>query len=292
MSLFNAFDSGEFAITAQMHLPKTADPEEVIRQAEILTDYVDAVQLTDNPGAQVHMSGLAAAALLIPMGLDPVMHFNCRDRNRIALQGDLLGAIAIGVTSVLISRGREIPEAEKFRIKNVFDTPAKDLMAYLRKLSQEESSFVNSDFRVGATSIIFDPERDWTPNSLSEKVDAGANFVQSQLCFDIGILRNYMAHIVSAKLTHRSKFMIALSPFPSVEVACWMRENIKGAVIPERILNRMYDAKDPEIEGINICAELMEQAAEIPGISGVNLLTLGNLDAIPKTISISGLRNI
>ena len=291
MSLCDALDSGNFVVTAQMHLPQTADSGEIAQQAEILGKHVDAVQLTDNPGAKVHMSGLAAAALLIPMGLDPVVHFNCRDRNRIALQGDLLGAVAIGVTSILVSRGREIPGAEKFRIKNVFDTPAKDLMAYVRKLRQEESNFVSSDFRVGATSVVFNPESDWTPQSLSEKCDAGANFVQSQLCFDLDILRNYMARIVAARLTHRSKFLIALSPLPSVEVACWMRENIKGAVIPDSILNRMYAATDPEREGIEICAELMREASKIPGIAGVNLLTLGSLSAIPEAIALSGLRS-
>ncbi len=147
-----------------------------------------------------------------------------------------------------------------------------------------------SDFVVGATATVFDPDADWTPDNLSLKCDAGANFVQLQLCFDMGVVRNYMARIVASKLTHRLDFIMALSPLPSADVARWMRDNLKGALVPESIIERMEQASDPEREGIEICAALLQELATIPGVSGANLLTLGDLETIPAAIDASGVR--
>ena len=129
---------------------------------------------------------------------------------------------------------------------------------------------------------------DWTPKNLTRKCDAGANFVQMQLCFDMAVVRNYMAHMVASKLTHRVSFIMTLSPLPSADVARWMRDNVKGALVPEPVIERMEQASDPESEGIEICAELLRELATIPGVSGANLLTMGELETIPAAISASG----
>jgi methylenetetrahydrofolate reductase (NADPH) len=236
------------------------------------------------------MSGMAAAALLLQQGMDPIVHMTCRDRNRIALQSDLIGAAALGVTSVLLMRGEHIPDSMKPKVRNVFDTRAKELMAFIQDLKDAETVPLISDFLVGATATLFDPAADWTPDNLIEKCDAGANFVQTQLCFDMDIVRNYMARIVASKLTHRLSFIMALSPLPSADVARWMRDSVKGALVPESIIERMDEASDPECEGIEICAELLRELATIPGVAGANLLTLGNLETIPAAIDTSGVR--
>ena len=290
MTFKDALKTKEFVLTAQMNLPRAPDAESVIRQGEILRPAVDAVQLTDNPVAQVHMSGIAAAALLLQQGIDPIVHMTCRDRNRVALQSDLIGAAALGVTSVLLMRSKKIPDSMKPRVRNVFDTPMKELMAFIQNLKDAETVALVSDFLIGATAEIFDPVADWSPDQLTKKCDAGANFVQMQLCFDMGVLRNYMARIVASKLTHRLNFIGALSPLPSADVAHWMRDNVKGALVPESIIERMEQASDPECEGIEICAELLQELATIPGVSGANLLTLGNLETIPAAIDASGVR--
>ena len=290
MTFKDSLKTKEFVLTAHVSLPQAPDAESLIRQGEILRSAVDAVQLTDNPLAQVHMSGIAAAALLLQQGIDPIVHMTCRDRNRIALQSDFIGAAALGVTSVLVMRGKKIPDTLKPRVRNVFDTPAKELMAFIQNLKDAETVSLVSDFLVGATAEIFDPDADWTPDNLIGKCDAGANFVQMQLCFDMGVLRNYMARIVASKLTHRLHFITALSPLPSADVAHWMRDNVKGALVPESIIERMEQASDPECEGIEICAELLRELATIPGVSGANLLTLGNLETIPAAIDASGVR--
>ncbi len=290
MTFKDSLKTKEFVVTANVNLPRAPDAELLIRQGEILRPAVDAVQLTDNPGAQVHMSGTAAAALLLQQGIDPIVHMSCRDRNRIALQSEFIGAAALGVTSVLLTRGKKIPNSKKLRVRNVFDTTAKELMAYIRNLKNAETDSLVSDFVVGAIAEIFDPSVDWTPDNLVQKCDAGANFVQTQLCFDMGVVRNYMARIVASKLTHRLNFIMTLSPLPSADVARWMRDNVKGALMPEPIIERLEQASDPEHEGIEICAELLQELATIPGVSGANLLTLGNLESIPAAIDASGVR--
>jgi methylenetetrahydrofolate reductase (NADPH) len=288
MTFKDSLQTRDFVVTAHVNLAQAPNAESLIRQGEILRPAVDAVQLTDT--TQLHMSGIAAAAILTQQGIDPIVHMNCRDRNRIALQKDFLGATALGVSSVLVMRGKKIPDSEKLGVRNVFDTPALEFMAYIQTLKNAENAPLVSDFLVGASAEIFDPEADWTPNNLIRKLDAGANFVQLQLCFDMAVIRNYMAHIVASKLTHRASFIMALSPLPSAEVARWMRDNVKGALVPETVIERMEKASDPECEGIEICAELLRELATIPGIRGANLLTMGKLETIPAAIEASGVR--
>ena len=288
MTFKDSLKTKDFVLTAHVNLAEAPDAESLIRQGEILRPAVDAVQLTDS--SQMHMSGIAAAALLIQQGIDPIVHMTCRDRNRIALQKDLIGAAALGVTSVLVMRGKEIPDGGKVGVRNVFDTPALEIMAYIQSLKQAEDASLVSNILVGAKAEIFDPDADWTPDNLIRKCDAGTNFVQLQICFDMGVVRNYMARIVVSKLTRRVNFIMALSPLPSADAARWVRDNVTGALVPQTIIERMDQASDPEREGIEICAELLQELATIPGVSGATLLTLGDLETIPAAIEASGVR--
>ena len=288
MTFKDALRTKDFVVTAHVNMATAHDAESLRRQGEILRSSVDAVQLTD--GTQVHMSGIAAAALLLQQGMDPIVHMNCRDRNRIALQKDLLGAAALGVTSVLVMRGIKIPDSKKIGVRNVFDTTALDFMAYIQGLKQDGDGSLAPDFLVGANAEVFNPEADWTPKNLIRKCDAGTNFVQLQICFDLDVARNYMARIVDSRLTRRVNFIMALSPLPSLEAAHWIRENVRGALVPDTVIKRMEKAKDPEREGIDICAELLRELATIPGVSGANLLSLGELESIPAAIDASGVR--
>jgi methylenetetrahydrofolate reductase (NADPH) len=288
MTFKDSLQTKDFVVTAHVNLAEAPDAESLIQQGEILRPAVDAVQLTDS--SQMHMSGIAAAALLLQQGIDPIVHMTCRDRNRIALQKDLIGAAALGVTSVLVMRGKEIPDGGKVGVRNVFDTAALEIMAYIQSLKQAENASLVSNILVGAKAEIFDPDADWTPNNLIRKCDAGTNFVQLQICFDMGVARNYMARIVASKLTRRANFIMALSPLPSADAARWVRDNVSGALVPETIIERMDQASDPEREGIEICAELLQELTTIPGVSGATLLTLGALETIPAAIDASGVR--
>ena len=288
MTFNDALKTRDFVITGQLNLANAPDAESLLRQAETLGPAVDAVQLLDSK--QPHISGVAAAALLIRHGIDPIVHMNCRDRNRLALQKDLLGAAVLGVTSVLIARGAKIPKSARVGVRNVFDTPALEFMAYIQGLKQDEDGQLPADFLIGANAEMFEPEADWLPKNLIRKCAAGANFVQLQICFDMSVARKYMARIVTAKLTHRAGFIMALSPLPSAEAARWIQGNVKGALVPESIIRRLERASDPEREGIDICAALLKEAATIPGVSGANLLTLGSLETIAAAIEASGMR--
>ncbi len=290
MKFKDALKTKDFVLTGHLNLANVTDAETLIRQGEILRSAVDAVHLADNASMQPQLATVSAAALLIPQNIDPIVHFTCRDRNRIALQKDFFGAAALGVTSVLVMRGKKVPKAESRAVRNVFDTPANELLAFINGLRNEETPVIAPDFVSGTNAVIFDPEDNWSPDNLSQKCDVGANIVQLQLCFDMDVLRNYMARIVASKLTHRADFLTALSPLPSAKAARSMRDNIKGALVPDAIIERLENASDPEREGIDICAELLQEVAKIPGVSGASLVTLGELETIIAAIEASGLR--
>jgi len=290
MTFKKALKTKDFVVTAHLNLAEAPDPESLLRQGEILRPAVDAVQLSDN--SQLHMSGIAAAALLIPQGIDPIVHMNCRDRNRIALHKDLIGAAALGVSSVLVMRGKKIPDSKKLGVRGVSDILALEFMAYLQTLKHDEDTSLDAGFLIGANAEMFDPEPDWTPNNPIRKCDAGAKFIQLQICFDLDVARNYMARIVASKLTHKASFIMALAPLPSADVARWVRDNVKGALVPEAIIRRLEASSHPEREGIEICAELMQEMAAIPGVSGANILTLGKIEMVPAAIEASGVRTL
>ena len=273
-------------VTAQVKLAEAPDAESLLRQGEILRPMVDAVHLPETTRECV--SGLAAAALLIQQGIDPILHMNCRDRNRVALQRDFIGAAALGVTSVMVMRGEKYLKGQELGVHNVFDTTALQFMTYIQNLNQDEESSLISDIRIGANAELFSPDADWTPKNLIRKCDAGANFVQFPICFNMDVIREYMAHIVAAKLTHRVNFIMSLTPLPSDKMARWVKDNVKGARVPNHIIKRMQQASNQESEGIEICAELLRELKTIPGVAGANLIAMGKLEMLPAAIEASG----
>jgi methylenetetrahydrofolate reductase (NADPH) len=288
MTFKNALRREDFVLTSHIDLATVTDAKGLLDQGEILRTTVDAIQLTDS--SRDRLSSLSAAAILIQNGIDPIVHINCRDRNRIAMQKDFLGATALGVSSVLVIRGAKILKSKKLGVRNVYDMPALEFMAYIQGLKQDENHPLSSDFIIGANAEAFDPEPDWSPNNLIRKCDAGSNFVQLQICFDVDVLRHYMASIVANKLPHRAQFIAALAPLPSADAARELRDNVKGALIPDAIIDRLEHATDSASEGVAICAEALEQLVTIPGLSGANLVPLGAVDAIPAAITASGIR--
>lgn len=289
MAFKEALRSKDFVVTAHLNLVDHADADSLVRHARILQPAVDAVHLTEASSA--HIAGIAAAALVLQHDIDPIIHMNCRDRNSIALQKDVMGAAALGVTSVMVSRGAKIRKGLKRGIRNVYDTTALDLMTWIQGLNQADDAVPGAKLCVGAFAEVFGPAVTWKPKNLARKCNAGANFVLLQACFDMDVARSYMERIVATKLTHRANFIMTLLPLPSAEVALWVRENLKGALIPDYIIERLEQASDPEREGIEICAELMQEIKSIPGVSGIDLLNLGNIESIPAAIAASGVRS-
>ena len=286
--------NGEFAVTAEITPPASGAPDELLAQAEPFRGLVDALNITDGPRAMVHMSALAAASILAREGLEPILQLTCRDRNRIALQADLLGASAIGVRNVLILRGDEPDSNEIPPPKPVFDVDSRDLIQIAAKMRDGEALASGREIAtaprlfIGAADTPVDPEPGWRPTGLARKVEAGAGFVQTQLCWDIEIVRRYSRALERAGLTDRVFLVIGIGPIASARSARWMRDNLWGVRIPDAIIDRLEGASDQKAEGIAICAELIRELADVRGVSGVHLMAPVGLSAIPVAIRESG----
>ena len=213
----------------------------------------------------------------------------CRDRNRIAIESDLLGLRALGVSSLILTRGHKVPKKHAVQAANVFDMTGRDLIALAATMEDEATPA--SGFFVGTGARVFRPNQEWKADSLSARAAAGARFLQTQLCFNLDILRQYMAAMVEARLTWRYSVIVSLAVLPSAVTAQWVKKNMSDSRIPKYIIERLEKAADPEQEGIRVCAELMQEIAAIPGVSGINLMTTGDAAAIPAAIEASGLRN-
>jgi len=290
MTFKESLKKSDFVITAQVNLAEAPDADALVRQGEILQPAVDAIQVADESSTRMQMAGLAAAAILMPLGIDPVLHMICRDRNRIAMVKDLIGASAIGVSSILVKRGKKFDKDNNSGVQNVFDLSAIEFMNYIRSMKESGHYPFAADLLTGASAKVFEPAAEWEPKSLLLKCESGARFIQNSLCFDMAVVRRYMKSVVESKLTHKLNFIMAASPLPSAKVAHWIRDNVEGAQIPDAIIERMEQASDPESEGVEICAELIRELASIPGVSGVNLSTLGRIETIPAAIEASGVR--
>lgn len=295
-NLARVLAAGKFAITAEVTPPLSGAPDALLEKARPLKGVVDAVNVTDGASARVHMSSLAAAALLAADGIEPVLQMTCRDRNRIALESDLLGASALGIRNILVLRGDDPSAGDHPEAKPVFDFESRDLLHVAatmhtpgtlpsgRKITPPLALFM------GAADTPIDPPDDWRPVGLIAKADAGARFIQTQFCFDTGIVRRYAEGLAGAGLTDRLSVLIGIGPLASARSALWMRKNLWGTTIPDTIVERLEGAREPKEEGIAICAELLAELAEIPGIAGAHLMAPLNEAAVPAAVARSGLR--
>ncbi len=294
--LGDLFDGGRFAITAEFVPPVTASADDVVAKAQRLKGVADAVNVTDNPRARPHMSSLAASAILLGAGIEPIMQIVCRDRNRIALQSDLMGAAALGIRNILILGGDPPGEDSEPGAKGVFDTDSTTLtriaatMQAEGKLASGRELISRPRFNLGFADIPVASVSDDHMARLRERAEAGARFIQTQFCFDVDIVKAYVEALGEAGLTDRLAVLIGIGPLASAKSARWMRDNLFGTTIPDALVERMDGADDQKSEGTAICAELMGAFAEIPGISGAHLMSPVDSSLIPAAIELSGVR--
>lgn len=291
MKTFREALRGEpLTMTADLTLRSDSGPDDIARQVDLLGPWVDALQVSDNPWAWVQMSALSASVLVKRQGLDPIPILTCRDRNRIALGAELLGLRALGITSVLLMRGHRIPAAHPVKALPVFDTSGRELVALAAQIGDTDPPAPGSEFYIGIGARAFRASAGWTADSLKSRSAAGARFLQTQLCFNLDILRQYMKRMVETQMTWKYSVIVSLTPFPSAVTAKWVKEHFSDSRIPQTVFDRLTDAADQEQEGIALCAEMMRQVAEIPGVSGINLMTMGNPEHLQAAIEASGLR--
>lgn len=285
-----AVQSGAFTLTGELNLSRLSDADDAIRQAQLLGPCVDAVQVADNPGGRVQMASAAAAGIVLQSGIDVIPHLASRDRNRIALEADLLGMGALGVSSVLLMRGDELPASVRPPAPQIWELSGRDLIALARALAEDEAVEAVSDLCIGAVATVFNPKKTWTPQALLDKVAAGADFIQTQPCFDIPALRRYMGRLIDSQMTWRTAIIVSLAVLPSAVSAKWLRHHLKGSLVPRDIVRRLEQARNPEREGVAICAELLQELQDVPGITGAHIMAPGNPETIPAAIEASGLR--
>jgi methylenetetrahydrofolate reductase (NADPH) len=283
--------AGRFVITAEVAPPVSSDAQDLLRKATPLRGLADAVNLTDGAGARAHLSALASATILTGAGIEPIMQMTCRDRNRIALQSELMGAAALGIRNIMVLTGDDPKAGDQPDTKPVFDVDPKTLLQTARRLRDEgklptgREVTGKASFFLGAADMPIDPPAGWQPTGLLGKIAAGAQFAQTQFCLDVAVVRRYASVLVDAGVTQRLAILIGVNPLRSAKSAQWMKTNLFGTIIPDALVARMEKAADPAREGIRICVELIEELATIPGIAGAHIMAPGNDAAIPEVIA-------
>jgi methylenetetrahydrofolate reductase (NADPH) len=286
--------AGRFAITAELAPPDSADPEEVHARARVFDGYVDAINATDGSGANCHMSSVAVCALLTRKGYSPVMQISCRDRNRIAIQGDILGAAAMGVCNLLCLTGDGVESGDHPQAKPVFDLDCMSLLetaVLLRDQGRFQSGrrlTTRPRIFLGAAENPFAPPHDWRPLRLAKKVAAGAQFVQTQYCFDVPRLRSFMARLDELGLLDKVFVLVGVGPLPSARTAEWLRHHVPGVHIPDAVVKRLAGAEQPKAEGRRLCVELIQEIRTIKGIAGIHMMAYRQEEAIAEVIQGSG----
>lgn len=286
--------AGSFVVTSECSPPDSADPADVLTRIHHYDGWVDALNVTDAPGAHCHMSSLGVSLILARAGWEPVMQMTCRDRNRIAIQGDVLAAAALGIRNLLCLTGDGITNGDDPGAKPVFDLDAISLLDTVRRL--RDDGLYRSGRKLtgrprlflGAVDNPFAPPFDLRPLRLARKVAAGARFVQTQFCFDLPMLERYMAAVRATGLHERCFILVGVGPLASARSARWMRQHVPGVHIPDATIARLDRATDPQREGVRICVETIERIRTIVGVAGIHLMAPKKEHLIGPIVTESG----
>jgi methylenetetrahydrofolate reductase (NADPH) len=287
---------GHFVVTGEIGPPKNADSGVVIRKAEALRGYCDAASITDNQTAVVRMSSLVSSLHVINTGMEPIMQMTVRDRNRIAIQSDLLGAYSLGIRNVVCMSGDHQSIGNHPESIGVNDLDSIQLIKTVRDMG-ERACFVNGetiegvvpDFFTGAVTSPFLEPFDLTLLRLEKKIYAGASFIQTQCIYDIQRFKTWLQRVKDMGLSEKAYFIPGLMPLKSHRVARYMQENIPGIEIPEAIIRRMERAADPAKEGVKLVVEQIQWLKSLSGISGVHIMAVGWEEIIPEIVCKAGL---
>ena len=294
--LQRVLENQQFAVTAELPPPDSADPQEVYRRAEVFAGCVDAINATDGSGANCHMSSVGVCSLLTRRGYDMIMQVSCRDRNRIAIQGDVLGAAAMGVNNILCLTGDGVQAGDEPEAKPVFDLDSVSLLRAVRMM-RDDSRFLTGRplttpprVMLGAAINPFVPPQDFQVDKLAKKIEAGADFFQTQYCYDLAQLETFMAQVRERELHKRAYILVGVGVLSSAQSAIWKREHIPGVHIPDSVVERMSRAADPPAEGARIAVELLQGLHAMPGIAGVHMMAFKREDDVADIIDRAGIR--
>ena len=298
MSLRDRLISGSFAVTAEISPPRGASIDPVTETAALLRDWVDAVNVTDNQGSNARLASWAGSLAALHAGLEPVMQMTCRDRNRIALQSDLLGASALGIRNVLVMTGDHPKFGDHPEAKPVFDLDSVQLLWTLRTMRDQHVLLSGRkldpapDCFLGAVENPFAPPVPFRAERLGKKVAAGAQFVQTQFVFDVPAFAGWMAQVRDLGLHEQCAILAGVGAVRSIKALDYMRNHVPGVEVPDDAYQRLRAVPPGKqtAEGIKLAAEIIQQLGEIPGVAGVHLLVAGNEQAVPDILDRAGIR--
>jgi methylenetetrahydrofolate reductase (NADPH) len=306
--LESVLESGQFAVTAELGPPKSADAEIVRKKAQALKGFADAFNVTDGQTAVVRMSSWAACVIQKEEGLEPIVQMTCRDRNRIALQMDVLSVGALGIHNILCLSGDHMSFGNHPGAKGVYDIDSTQLVQIVKDMRDEktfqcgEEMDVEPRLFIGAAANPFAAPFDLRPHRLAKKVAAGADFVQTQIVFNVPKFAEYMKRVGDLGLLDQVYVLAGVAPIKSLGAARYMAAQVPGMDVPDEIVQRMAGATAgipkkerkarraaAQQEGINICTEIIEQVRQIPGVSGVHIMAIEWEDAVPTIVQQAGL---
>ena len=291
-NLAKALQSGRFVVTAELGPPKGADPELVRQKAKYLKGHVVAVNITDNQTAIARMASMAAGVIAIGEGLEPIMQMTCRDRNRLAITSDVLGASALGIRNILCLTGDHTTFGNHPESKPVFDLDSIQLIQMIRKM-RDEGKFLCGEETTGAPQLLIgaaeNPFADpfgYRAIRLAKKVKAGAEFIQTQLVYNVPKFAEWMKQVRDRGLHEQVSILAGVGPLKSAGVARYMKTNVPGLDVPDEIVERMSAVKGKAArqEGLKICVETIQQLKEIPGVAGVHIMAIEWEEAVPEIV--------
>ncbi|MCY3708260.1 MAG: methylenetetrahydrofolate reductase [Caldilineaceae bacterium] len=295
--LLQVLEAGHFAVTAELNAPDSADPKDVYANLAELGDVCDGINATDGSGANCHMSSVACCALMARAGYEPVLQMGCRDRNRIAIQGDLLGAAALGVRNVLCLTGDDVSAGDQPEARRVFDFDALHLLRTAR-IMRDQGVLLSGrklttppGFFLGAAANPFVPPQDLRHLRLAKKIEAGAQFIQTQYCYDVPVFESFMRRARDMGLHEKVYLLVGVGPLRSERAAEFMRSRVPGVHIPDAVVDRLARTprKGKRAEGIRICVEIIEEVKQIEGVHGVHIMAYRQEEAVPEIVERAGI---
>lgn len=290
-NLHRILSEKHFAVTAEIGPPKGSDENIIIHKGEILKGHADAYNITDNQTAVVRMSSIAGSTLLLKIGMEPILQMTCRDRNRIALQSDILGASAVGIRNILLLTGDHQSMGNHPQAMGVYDIDSIQLIQIARNM-HDKGIFQNGEeilrgkpeIFIGAAANPFATPLEARIIRLEKKIEAGVDFIQTQSVFNLNRFQEWIDTIRSIGLDKKVYILASVTPLKSIKMMQRMRFHVPGVDIPEEIAERIEYARDPKEEGYNIAVEILEELKKINGIHGVHITALFWEDIIPRLI--------
>ena len=296
-NLEKALYNGQFAVTAELGPPKSVDLDLIKNKADLLKGYVDAVNITDNQTAIVRVSSIATAKLVLDMGIEPIIQMTCRDRNRLSIQSDILGAYLLGIRNMLCLTGDHQCFGNHPTAKHVFDLDSIQLIQMVKDMRDERIFACGEEIKnskkaevkeprmfIGAAANPFADPFEFRVTRLEKKINAGVDFIQTQCIYDMERFEKWMGQIRNAGLHEKCKILAGVTPLKSAGMARYMRDKVAGVTVPNYYVERIAKAKNPKTEGINICIEQIKQLRELEGVAGVHIMAIEWEAKVPEIV--------